>query len=128
MSAASTVIRQRERKQELEDMKNRIKSNLPVLTRREIRRFRIPYHEALCLELDEDGFSEAALFLELLIKYQKNMREEEGPESFVWFYPQLINEKDKLDILYQGLRAAEIGKLNGNNLIPFFRDRQIIFY
>lgn len=113
MAMISTVLRERARKQELENMKERIKSKLPVLSKREVRRFRIPFYQALCLELDEDGFHEGASFLRILINYQAKLREDEGPESFFWFYPQLCNEKQELIILYEGLKAAETGKQAG---------------
>lgn len=111
--AVSTVHRERARKRELLEIKERIKNELPLLTKREIRRFRIPYHEALSMELDEDGFLESSLYLKMLINYQDTFRQRAGEESYQWFYPQLKFEKDKLDILYEGLRNAESAKQAG---------------
>lgn len=111
--AISAVRRDRARKQELLEIKERIKNNLPALSKRQIRRHRISYHEALILELEEDGFHEAANFLKLLIDFQDRMRYEAGPESYVWFYPQLKLEKERLIIMYDGLKNAETAKLSG---------------
>lgn len=124
----SCVKRDRARRQESKNLRENILNNLPILTNREVRRFRIPYHEALCLELDEDGFCEAAKFFRLLIQYQEDMRNEAGPESFIWFYPQLVNEKDKLDILKKGLQEAEEGKLVGKFKVECEKFLKIAIY
>lgn len=110
----STIKRERLRREESRRLRDEIKHNLPVLTRREIRRFRIPYHEALCLELEEDGCYEAATFFRMLIQFQEDMRSEAGPGSLIWLYPQLKDEKDKLNKVYKGLKAAQEAKQQGN--------------
>ncbi|KAF2882661.1 hypothetical protein ILUMI_23525 [Ignelater luminosus] len=99
--------RDRLKKQAKLEVKKKLREALPILTRNEIRRVRLPYHEALLLELEEDGYTSSAEFLKQLIQYQEDMRREHGPDSVVSSRPRLLDCRKELDRLYSGLKTAE---------------------
>ncbi|GLV36098.1 hypothetical protein CBL_01862 [Carabus blaptoides fortunei] len=110
----SVFARQKLRAQELQILKDNIRKKLPVLNKAQIRRHRIPYHEALYLELQEEGFAESANFLRSLIEYQDAIRNKAEPESLVWSKPLLKDHPEMIDELYNGIKSAE--KAFQNNL------------
>lgn len=81
-----------------------------------LSRHRIPYHEALYLELQEDGLTESANFLHSLIEYQDAIRSKSEPESLVWSRPLLKDHREMIDELYNGIRTAETAFQNSKNL------------
>lgn len=72
-----------------------------------ILRHRIPYEEALLLELQEDGYIESSNYLRSLLMYQSEMREKAGRDSYIWVKPLLKDNRELLDKLYNGLKNTE---------------------
>lgn len=72
-----------------------------------ILRFRLPYHEAILKELEEDDYLSSATFLKQLIDFQEELREEHGLDSVVSSRPRLLTCKEIIDILCDGLKKAE---------------------
>lgn len=106
---SSTLKRRLKRIRELNEIKERLRSNLPNLDERQIRRHRIPYHEALYLELVEDGYFSSADYINRLMKYQNEFRSKSDKESPIMKKPLLQDSKDTLKSLYIGFRDAENG-------------------
>lgn len=90
-----------------------LRNKLPVLSFRDIRRFRMPFHEALCEELMEDGFQQTASYLESLVKLDDEIRNLAGPESLEWLRPRLLDQMDFLLKLRVALIEAEIAQRKG---------------
>lgn len=67
----------------------------------------MPLHEALLAELEENNYVSSKAYLEQLINYQKTMKEREGPNSIIWLWPDLINQRDYLKDIYNTLKIAE---------------------
>ncbi|XP_044255981.1 tetratricopeptide repeat protein 29-like [Tribolium madens] len=88
-------------------LQQKLRDELPVLTLQEIRRFRLPYHEALLAELTESGYTSTAEFIKQLLDLQEKTRKKAGPGTHIWLRPQLINSKQNLDLLTQYLTKAE---------------------
>lgn len=76
-------------------------------------RYRLLYHEALILDLEEQGYQSSAEYLRQLVHYQEELRKEHGPDSKVCARPHLIKCKDELDLLFRSLRTAEAAHYDG---------------
>ncbi|XP_063224846.1 uncharacterized protein LOC134532349 [Bacillus rossius redtenbacheri] len=108
--------------------RDRLQSRLPQVVETEIRRLRLPYHEALCLELEEEGFPTSAGFLRSLVQLDAQAHGEARPgdpvkrpgdpvkrredpvkrrEAPVKRRPPLAGQNQLLDKLQHGLREAE---------------------
>nr|XP_022909221.1 uncharacterized protein LOC111420467 isoform X1 [Onthophagus taurus] len=108
----SPIKREQLRKAEKAEIKQRMRENLPVYTMNEIRRYRMPLHEAIEIEMDELQLTNAASFLRQLINYQEEMRRSNGPESKVWSKPRIIDRSDVLTNLSNCFKAAETAHKN----------------
>lgn len=71
------------------------------------------YHEALIMDLQEQNYPSSAQYLAQLVEYQEALRQKHGPDTKVWARPQLIKSKEELDVLFDGLKAAEKAHHNG---------------
>ncbi|XP_049800159.1 uncharacterized protein LOC126235481 [Schistocerca nitens] len=94
-------------------VREQLKETLPTLTYRDIRRYREPYHLALCQELHEDQFEQSALYVERLLKLEQDIRQLAGPGTAEWVRPQLRNQIDFLNKLRIGLTEAEQARTQG---------------
>lgn len=72
-----------------------------------ILRYRLPHHEYVLIELEEDGYVSSAAFLRQLIDFQEDLREQHGPDSIVCTRPRLMTCNETIDFLRQGLVVAE---------------------
>ncbi|KAF5302913.1 hypothetical protein FQA39_LY02093 [Lamprigera yunnana] len=94
------------------EMKLNMRMSLPVLSRNEVRRFRLPFYQAILFELKEDGYVSSMEFLTELIHFQEQLRARYGPETLVYNRPQLINSSKDVDLLQQKFREAEDAHYN----------------
>lgn len=95
------------RKKEKQEIKEKLRSKLPVLNAQEIRRYRLPYHEAILADLLEIDCSNSAEFIRQLIELQEETRKKFGPGTIVYLRPRLIFSKKDLDFLFKSLSKAE---------------------
>lgn len=101
------IKRERLNKQKKLELRTALRKNLPVLNHAEIRRFRLPHHEALFAELIESGYENTAKFLKQMIDIQENLREKSGPGTEIWIGPQLVHSQENLELLAKCLSKAE---------------------
>ncbi|CAG9814242.1 unnamed protein product [Phaedon cochleariae] len=99
--------RERRRKEEINEYITKMRGDLPVYNVDEIRQYRLPYHEALLINLREQGFICTASFIQELFNFQEELRQQAGPVSHIWLRPQLIYSRAELDHLKQGLIKSE---------------------
>ncbi|XP_076278094.1 uncharacterized protein LOC143207994 [Lasioglossum baleicum] len=83
-----------------------LKTALPDLSPAQVRRCRIPYHEAIMLELLERDFQSAALQLKELLDLDEKISVSSAG-ALLWKKPSLRDEKDFLDRLQEGLIGFE---------------------
>ena len=76
-------------------------------------RFRIPHHEAVILELEEEGLEDTVQYLKILFEEDEEMRIKAGPGTQVWKKPRLKNDKIFVEQLKTGLSTAEVAKKSG---------------
>ncbi|KAJ8675937.1 hypothetical protein QAD02_011723 [Eretmocerus hayati] len=80
-------------------VKEKIKAKLPVLTPNDIRRYRIPYSDAIVAELQEADLHEVAERLKFLFDLDEEARQIAGPNTLIWNRPKLRNNHELIDIL-----------------------------
>lgn len=68
----------------------------------------------------EGGYINSREFLEELINYQQHLRELEGPGSAMWYWPELVNEVEHLDKIYEVLKKAENAHFKSNFLRSYY--------
>ncbi|KAK9704568.1 hypothetical protein QE152_g27799 [Popillia japonica] len=85
----------------------KMREDLPVLTKEQIRRYRMPLHQALFCELEEKDLPSSAALLHQLIDYQKWLRKSHGPDSRIWARPRLVYSAEVLKTLVEGFTLAE---------------------
>nr|XP_033338832.1 uncharacterized protein LOC117227571 [Megalopta genalis] len=83
-----------------------LKAALPNLNAAQVRRHRIPYHEAILLELEERNFEDAARWMKELLKIDETITES-SVGALLWKKPSLKDRKDFLDRLQEGLISYE---------------------
>ncbi|RZB40824.1 hypothetical protein BDFB_013893 [Asbolus verrucosus] len=110
----SPIKKERIIKARKQALREKLRADLPVLGVKEIRRFRLPYHEALLAELVESNHESTAEFIKQLLEYQEKIRKRFGPGTVIWLRPQLINSKYQLDTLTKGLTKAENAHNSGD--------------
>ncbi|CAH0560445.1 unnamed protein product [Brassicogethes aeneus] len=69
----------------------------------------MPYHEAIYCELEEKGLLNTMEFLKQLITFQETSRKQ-GADTASANKPRLVNSKNHLDYLVDGLSKAEIAE------------------
>ncbi|CAG2065735.1 unnamed protein product [Timema podura] len=79
-----------------------------------IPKHRIPFHEAMCSEIEEEGFHESSDYIRRLIQLDHDTRQKAGPETLLWKRPQLRKHTLNLQKLRFGLTEAETAKKKGN--------------
>ncbi|KAJ8948927.1 hypothetical protein NQ314_008329 [Rhamnusium bicolor] len=101
------IRRERRRKAENKKMISEMRSALPNYNIDQIRQYKLPYHEALLIGLEEKGLICTAEFVKQLLEFQHNLRTTAGPQSVIWTRPQLIDSINEIDILSDGLVKSE---------------------
>lgn len=97
-----------------QERNNRMRNQLPVLSREEVIRYHLPPHEALIRAIDQDGYKHTAEYMKQLIDYQEYVRNFYGPDTNIWLRPRLIHNMDILYHLRDGLATAEKAHLADN--------------
>ncbi|XP_020278617.1 uncharacterized protein LOC109852147 [Pseudomyrmex gracilis] len=101
---------------EAEKVKDELKTLLPILTPSQVKRFYLPFHEAVIDELEENGCEKSANFLRTLFELDEKSREEAGPDTPTWRKPRLRNNKAAVTRLKEGLIASENFEKIGNSI------------
>ncbi|KAJ8967884.1 hypothetical protein NQ317_013786 [Molorchus minor] len=86
---------------------DRRRAALPVMTLEEIRQFRMPYHEALLTNLEENNYVITAEYIRQLFRFQQQLREKAGPVSPLLARPQLYLSKNELNYLCDSVMKTE---------------------
>ncbi|CAH1776811.1 unnamed protein product [Owenia fusiformis] len=93
-----------------------LRSQQPLLDKREAAQFRNTFFHTLCLDMLQEGFHQAFSELYALAKEQRQEREAAGPESSLWNKPLLEDSHEKLEMIKtllsnseQALRAGDRG-------------------
>ncbi|KAG8223051.1 hypothetical protein J437_LFUL001999, partial [Ladona fulva] len=90
-------------------------AKFPNMTYTEIRRHRIDYFKALCLELEEDGYTDASKEIQRLIDFEESQRHAAEQNSIILARPFLKDQHSMLEALQKGLRQAEKEKVSVKN-------------
>ncbi|XP_046395338.1 uncharacterized protein LOC124162747 [Ischnura elegans] len=118
----------RAREQKLKDMI----AALPVMSRKEVRRYRVEYHRAICCDLQEEGFTSASRLINNLVEIDEVRRKRAGPNSLITLKPKLKTQNKMLDCLKIGLKQAEKEERRGQhgnactaylNLALYFKEK-----
>lgn len=78
-----------------------------------MHRYRVPYHEAVVLELEEIGYEYAANYFKMLFNFDEEMRIKIGPGTVIWSNPRLRERDEFLDRLKIGLVKANKAIIEG---------------
>lgn len=105
---------QGKKEREVEEHRERLREEMPDLSKSQTAAYRHSYKHNLCLDMLQDGFHQSFAELFALIKQQNDEREAAGPESAIWNQTLLENEPEKLDMLKESLTAAETALREGN--------------
>ncbi|BFZ14520.1 hypothetical protein BsWGS_17559 [Bradybaena similaris] len=84
-----------------------LRSELPILKKQDIAKFRNTYNHNLCLDMLTEGYHMSFCELVKLIRQQTERREAAGPESYLWTQPLIKDQAPKLDTLKLLLTKAE---------------------
>ncbi|XP_011502013.1 PREDICTED: uncharacterized protein LOC105365518 [Ceratosolen solmsi marchali] len=84
---------------EIPKVKKEIISELPHLNAKDIRRYKIPYNEAVLHELREEGSYEAAEYFKCLLNIDEERRISAGRNTSIWNEPKLKDNKELIDYL-----------------------------
>ncbi|XP_077281234.1 uncharacterized protein LOC143907959 [Temnothorax americanus] len=95
---------------EMEKIKDELRAMLPILKPSEVRRFRLPLHEAIIDELEEGNYEESVRYLKELFELDEAIRREAGPGTLTWEKPRLKNTRDAMLRLKESLIAVERAK------------------
>ncbi|KOC68892.1 Tetratricopeptide repeat protein 29 [Habropoda laboriosa] len=90
-----------------------LKAALPELSPIEVRRFHMPYHEAILLELEEQGYQEAFYYIKELLEMDEKIANK-TPGMVMWKKAYLKNQNDFINCLKDGLVTSEMGKRKGD--------------
>lgn len=72
----------------------------------------MPYHEAILLELNEEGYRESFDYLTKLLDFDEKITEK-MLRSLLWKKPSLKDQRDIITCLKNGLVASESSKSKG---------------
>ncbi|XP_026673624.1 uncharacterized protein LOC108630147 [Ceratina calcarata] len=105
-----------------------LKAALPDISPKEVRRFYMPYHEAILLELEEEGYPEAHRYMKDILKLDEQIAAK-TPGMLTWKKPRLKDDKDFIHSLKNGLVTAEQGKTLGDFVLRAmsFMDTALFF-
>ncbi|KZC06991.1 Tetratricopeptide repeat protein 29 [Dufourea novaeangliae] len=90
-----------------------LKAALPDISPVQVRRFYMPYHEAILLELEEQSYHEAARQMSELLEVDERIAQK-SVGVLLWKKPSLKDNKDFIDRLREGLIAFEKAKRKGD--------------
>lgn len=76
-------------------------------------RFRLPPHEAIVDELEENNYKESVHYLRELFEFDEETRKEAGPGTLTWKKPRLKDNRDAMLRLKEGLITVERAKNAG---------------
>ncbi|XP_060532306.1 uncharacterized protein LOC132705625 [Cylas formicarius] len=110
------VRREKRRRLEISVDVAKMRSNLPSYDLNDIRKHRLPYHEALILELQQNNYVLTEMYLKQLFGLQEVSRKEAGPQSLAWTFPVLRDSVAELVKLIDGLKKSEEHHRRGNFL------------
>ncbi|TGZ57467.1 Tetratricopeptide repeat protein 29 [Temnothorax longispinosus] len=99
---------------EMEKIKDELRAMLPILKPSEVKRFRLPLHEAIVDELEEGNYEESVRYLKELFELDEAIRREAGPGTLTWEKPRLKNTRDAMLRLKESLIAVERAKNAGD--------------
>ncbi|CAL7952371.1 unnamed protein product [Xylocopa violacea] len=92
-----------------------LKALLPDISPEEVRRHYIPYHEAILLELEEQGYLEALHRMKEFLETDEKIVEK-TPGMLTWKKPYLKDQKDFINCLQDGLITSERSKMRGDHV------------
>ncbi|KAG8290786.1 hypothetical protein J6590_075918 [Homalodisca vitripennis] len=95
---------------EIEEMRKKLREGQPLLSLKEIRTFKLPFHESLLLNLKDDGFLSTHAFINDLITLDETWHEERNKNPIYKNRPLLKNKPIVLNALSDGLSKAEVAK------------------
>ncbi|XP_076643562.1 uncharacterized protein LOC143353840 [Halictus rubicundus] len=98
---------------EMKKVMAELKAALPDLSPAQVRRFRIPYHEAIMLELEEHDYQDAVHQMKELLDLDEKISESSAG-ALLWKKPSLRDQKDFIDRLQEGLIAFEKATRRGD--------------
>ncbi|XP_071876212.1 uncharacterized protein [Bombus fervidus] len=90
-----------------------LKAALPNITPKEVRRFYMPYHEAILLEFKEQGYQQSFDYMTELLDFDEKISEK-TPGSLSWKKPSLKDQQDFINYLTNGFIASEKSKRKGD--------------
>ncbi|XP_054279231.1 uncharacterized protein LOC128997618 [Macrosteles quadrilineatus] len=96
---------------ELGELRHRIRTGSPLMTKKEVREYRLPFHESLLLNLKDDGFLLTHEFVKDLIAVDEAYHKEPGRDK-TEKRKILKYTKSALVPLANGLMKAESSRLN----------------
>ncbi|XP_076250979.1 tetratricopeptide repeat protein 29-like [Rhynchophorus ferrugineus] len=99
----------REKKRKLETKREieKMRAELPKYNLNDIRQFKLPYHEALLLQLEESGYANTEEYIKYMFDFQEQLRISAGPHSNMWNRPILKHSDVELRKLSEALIKAE---------------------
>ncbi|XP_030758502.1 uncharacterized protein LOC115884137 isoform X1 [Sitophilus oryzae] len=99
--------RERQRKQLTKREIERMRAELPKYSLNEIRQYKLPYYEALLLQLHESGHLGTEAYIQSIFDVQNKLREEAGYQSNIWQQPILKFSEKELRKLSDALVKSE---------------------
>ncbi|XP_076686870.1 uncharacterized protein LOC143378782 [Andrena cerasifolii] len=90
-----------------------LKATLPDISPKEVRRFKIPFHQAILLELQEEQHEEAARYMKELLEIDDTMNEQQ-PGTVTWKKMYLKDQREFVLRLKDGLVASEKARRKGD--------------
>ncbi|XP_076240175.1 uncharacterized protein LOC143182813 [Calliopsis andreniformis] len=92
-----------------------LKDTLPDISRKEVRRFYRPYHEAILLELEEEEYEEAGYHMKELLRLDEGINKKSS-DVITLQKPFLKDQKDFIDRLKEGLVKFEEARRRGDDV------------
>lgn len=111
---------------EINDIKQKVREGQPLLTLKEIRNFRLPFHEALLLNLNEDGYIGAFHFIKEILDLDEKWHEARRGRKESGQRHRLKINKPALTLLSEGLMEAEIANREYDTLKELHRFLNLI--
>ncbi|XP_030758504.1 uncharacterized protein LOC115884137 isoform X2 [Sitophilus oryzae] len=112
--------RERQRKQLTKREIERMRAELPKYSLNEIRQYKLPYYEALLLQLHESGHLGTEAYIQSIFDVQNKLREEAGYQSNIWQQPILKFSEKELRKLSDALVKSE----DEHNIVKEFENAE----
>uniref|UniRef100_A0A1B6EWT9 Tetratricopeptide repeat protein 29 n=1 Tax=Cuerna arida TaxID=1464854 RepID=A0A1B6EWT9_9HEMI len=100
---------------EIDELRKKLREGQPLLSLKEIRTFKLPFHESLLLNLKDDGFLSTYAFINDLIVLDEAWHEERSKNPVIKNRPFLKFKPFALNALSDGLSKAELAKKDEND-------------